>query len=153
MKATEMMNKNVQTCTYSDTAQHAATLMKQHNVGILPVVEESGKLVGVITDRDLCLKITADGRDPAHTPVHECMTPKPISCSRNDTSRSVLALMAKNQVRRIPVIDDQKRLVGIVAIPDLIAHDATNARDIYLVFRRITTPKERGTVRRARAAA
>jgi CBS domain-containing protein len=153
MKAMELMNQNVLSCKYSDTAQHAATVMKQHDVGMLPVIEESGKLVGVITDRDLCLKVTAEGRDPAHIRVHECMTARPISCSLKDSSRNILVLMAKNQVRRIPVIDDQARLAGFVGIRDLIAHDATNARDIYLVLRRITASKQKGTARSARTAA
>lgn len=143
MIVTEIMNNTPNACLNSDTAQHAATLMKQHDVGILPVVDERGKLVGVITDRDLCLKVTAEGRYPAHIRVHECMTANPVCCFPDDTSRRVLALMAKNQVRRIPVVDDQKRLVGIVAIRDLINHDATNSKDIYLVLRRITAPKER----------
>ena len=99
-----------------------------------------------------CLKVTAEGRDPAHSRVHECMTPNPVSCLLKDSQRSVLALMARNQVRRIPVVDDQKRLVGIVGIADLIAHGEVNARDIYLVVRRLTSPRERDA-RRARAAA
>ncbi len=152
MKAIEMMTKNAQTCNYFDTVQHAATAMKQHGVGILPVVDGSGRLVGVITDRDLCLKVMAEGRDPAHARVQECMTPNPVSCSMKDSQRSVLALMARNQVRRIPVVDDQKRVVGVVGIADLIAHGEVNARDIYLVLRRLTLPQERAA-RGARAAA
>ncbi len=152
MKAIEMMTNNAQTCNYFDTAQHAATVMKQHDVGILPVVEGSGRLVGVITDRDLCLKVTAEGRDPAHARVQECMTPNPVSCSLKDSQRNVLALMARNQVRRIPVIDDQKRVVGIVGIADLIVHEAIGPRDIYLALRRIASPKQRAA-RGARAAA
>jgi len=152
MKVTEIMNTNPRTCTYSDTAQQAATLMKQHGTGFLPVVNEHGKVVGVVTDRDLCLRVTAEGHFPLHMRVHECMTANPVCCFATESIRNALALMANNQIRRIPVINDERRPIGIVAMRDFIARDAISARDIYLVLRKIMSSKERVAALRARIA-
>lgn len=153
MKVTEIMKRHPCTCMYLDTAQHAAMLMKQHDIGFLPVVNEGQRLLGVVTDRDLCLKATAEGRLPAHMRVHECMTVNPVCCLETDSVRTVLALMARNQIRRIPIIDEQKRVLGLVSVCDFIRHGAVTGRDIYLVLRRITAPKYRESRQRVVPAA
>ncbi len=91
------------------------------DTGIVPVVEneESRKLVGVVTDRDLCLQIVAEGRDPQKTPVKDCMTRHLICCNPDDDVRKALELMEVNQIRRIPIVNKENMLVGIVSMADV----------------------------------
>jgi CBS domain-containing protein len=100
------------------------------------------RLIGVVTDRDLCLRVLTQMHDPTLTTVEDCMTPEPFTCAPDTDVRQVLALMAKQQVRRIPVVDRHKRVVGIIGLSDLLRHEAINPRDTHLAFARITKTKE-----------
>jgi CBS domain-containing protein len=95
--------------------------MKEQDVGPIPVVDsrENNRLVGIVTDRDLTLKVVADGRDPDSTRIEEVMTRHPVTCPAGENLQKVLDAMAENQVRRIPVVDDQNRLVGIISQADI----------------------------------
>lgn len=122
MKASEIMTRDPRTTTPDASLQDAARLMKQENVGLIPVVEGKGSnnLVGVITDRDITIRVVADGRDAASTKVSEVMTGAPRSCGQNDSVDDVMAMMGKEQLRRIPIVDDGGAIVGIVAQADIV---------------------------------
>jgi CBS domain-containing protein len=104
-----------------DTAEHAASLMKEENIGPIPVVDDrdSRKIVGIITDRDLAVKVVAEGRDSKMTPVEDVMTRNPITCRDNDNIQDALDLMRKHKVRRIPIADENNRILGIIAQADI----------------------------------
>jgi CBS domain-containing protein len=116
----DVMTKNPVYCLPTDTAFQAAQLMRDENVGPVPVVEssETKTVVGIITDRDLALKIVAERRRP-DAPLEEVMTRDPLVCRANDYLQSALDAMADGKVRRIPVIDDRDRLVGIISQADV----------------------------------
>ena len=117
MKVKDIMTKNVAYIKPDATVTEAAKLMQQHNVGSIPVCDQTG-VVGVVTDRDIVVRNVIMGTDPQSTPVSNIMTTQ-IATVTSDTDVSLVGdIMSKNQVRRIPVVDN-KMLVGIVALGDL----------------------------------
>lgn len=108
-------------CVPEDNVVRAAMLMKQHNVGSVPVVSNRGdmKLQGIVTDRDLTLRVLAEQRDYYNTTISEIMSSDLITCRQSDDYEAVVKAMAKQQIRRVPVVDSQERLVGIISQADL----------------------------------
>lgn len=121
MNVREVMTSNPVCCLPQDTAQTAARMMCESNVGSIPIVSDrqSRKLAGIITDRDICCTVVAQGLDPVSTPLSEHMHRKPVSCRPSDSIESCAQSMQKHQVRRIPVVDEQGCVVGIVAQADV----------------------------------
>jgi len=122
MRVRHVMTKNPSCCVASDHAPRAASIMRAEDTGIVPVIdnEQNVALVGVVTDRDLCMNVVAEGRDPRSVVVEACMTRPVVICSPNDSVAKVTELMKENQIRRVPVVDEQGRLQGIVAMADLV---------------------------------
>lgn len=120
-KCNEVMTKNPIYCLPNDVVARVAQLMKNENIGPIPVIEneQTKKLVGIVTDRDLALKVVADERDPKSTKVEEVMTRKVVTCRPDDDLQKALDAMSEHQLRRIPVVDDDNKLVGIIAQADV----------------------------------
>lgn len=118
MQVRDLMNPNVVSITPGESASLAARLLSRHNVGSLPVCGEDGHLRGIVTDRDIVTRCIAAEEDPAQTPVREIMTRNCVVVSPNDDPRQATRLMAAQQVRRLPVLEDG-RLVGMVSLGDL----------------------------------
>jgi CBS domain-containing protein len=116
----DVMTSNPRYCSPRDTVEHVANMMKSENVGLIPVVEnsESKRVIGVVTDRDLALKIVAMGLD-SKTNVEIAMTRNPITCAKSHALDKALKAMSGNQIRRIPVVNDNNELVGIIAQADI----------------------------------
>ena len=122
MQVRDVMTKNPACVTPGATIREAAQLMQRENVGIVPVIEEQGtkRLLGVVTDRDIAIRVVAEGRDGG-TRVSEVMSSSPIkTCTPDDHVDDAMEAMASEQVRRIPIIDDRGSLVGIVAQADIV---------------------------------
>ena len=117
----EMMTSDPVCCEPADAVPHVAQVMKQQDVGSVPVVESqsSRRLVGMVTDRDLVTKIVAEGRDVARATVREAMTANPVSCREDDDVKDAMAAMSARQVRRMPVVDGEGRVTGIIAQADV----------------------------------
>jgi CBS domain-containing protein len=121
MNCSEVMTKNPSCCLPSDTVFDAAQLMKSEDVGPIPIVsdKETKKLEGIVTDRDLAIKVVAEGRDPKNTRISEVMTTGIVTCSPDDNVDKALDLMEQHQVRRIAIVDENARLVGIISQADV----------------------------------
>jgi len=121
MTCSEVMTANPSCCVPSDSVAMAAQIMKREDIGPVLVVSDyySQNLVGIVTDRDLAVKVIAEGRDPHNTRIDEVMSLNPVTCRAGDDAYKALRLMSENQVRRIPVVDSGNRLVGIVTQGDL----------------------------------
>ena len=122
MKVQDVMTKDPACVTPSATIREAAQLMQREDVGIVPVVDEQGtkRLVGVVTDRDIAIRIVAEGRG-IDTRVSEIMSTDDLAtCSADDDIAEVMEAMAGEQVRRVPIVDDRGLLVGIVAQADIV---------------------------------
>ena len=122
MKAQDIMTRNPTCVTPDTTLADAARLMKDENVGIVPVVESNDmrRLVGVITDRDIAIRAVAEGRDGVSTSVGHIMSPNVRTTTVDESVDGVMKLMGREQVRRIPVVDDRGVLVGIISQADIV---------------------------------
>jgi CBS domain-containing protein len=121
MKVETIMTKEPVCCSPSDTMQAVAQLMRQHDVGAIPVVSDfvSKRLVGIITDRDLCIAGMANGKDPRTTKIESHFTANVVSCFSEDPLEVCEQKMKQNRIRRIPVVDKQNRCIGIIVQADL----------------------------------
>jgi CBS domain-containing protein len=113
----EVMTRDVRACEPNATVADAAKVMAQEEVGPVPIVED-GRLVGIVTDRDIVVRVVAEGRDPNATTVKEIASADLVTVSPDDDLDEALNLLAKRQVRRLPVVEGD-RLVGIVAQADI----------------------------------
>ena len=120
-KCRDVMTENLVFCTPEDTVSKVAQLMKREDIGPVLIVdnERSKKLVGIVTDRDLALKVVGEGRDPKTTRVEEVMSRKLVTCHADDDIENALKAMAQYQLRRIPVVDANMKLVGIISQADV----------------------------------
>ncbi|MFW5991955.1 MAG: CBS domain-containing protein [Halanaerobiaceae bacterium] len=123
MKVKDIMTSNVTTVTPDSTVKDAAAVMKDLNVGAVPVVDQ-GKPVGIVTDRDIALRSIASGGD-GNTPVNQVMSTDLVSGSPDMTDMEAAQLMAEKQVRRLPIVE-KNNLVGILALGDLAVNDRSD---------------------------
>lgn len=120
MNCGDVMTPAPTCCMTQHTVVEAAELMKREDVGLIPVVSEDGRqLLGVVTDRDIAIKVVAAGLDPKNTVVTEVMTTDPVTCLQHESVESAMELMASRQVRRIPILDREGTIVGIISQADV----------------------------------
>ncbi|OLD92097.1 MAG: inosine-5-monophosphate dehydrogenase [Alphaproteobacteria bacterium 13_1_20CM_4_65_11] len=136
MKIRDVMTRTAQLTSPDDTLRHAAQMMKECDCGVLPVAD-GDRLVGMITDRDIAVRGIADGKGP-DTKVRDVMTDEVMYCFDDDGIQQVCQNMAEIQVRRLPVVSRDKRLVGIVSLSDLAKKEANAAK----ALRGIARPSE-----------
>ncbi|HEV8250342.1 MAG TPA: CBS domain-containing protein [Gaiellaceae bacterium] len=117
-KIRDVMTPNPRTVEPSTPVQEAAKLMREEDVGPIPIVE-SGSVAGIVTDRDIVLKVVAEGSDPSSTPVSDIASRDLVTVDPDQSLDDALRLMAQHQVRRLPVVEEDGRLVGIVAQADI----------------------------------
>jgi CBS domain-containing protein len=125
-KIRDVMTPNPRTVEPSTPVQAAAKLMRDEDVGPIPIVENNS-VTGIVTDRDIVLNVVAEGKDASSTPVSEIASRDLITVDPEQTLDEALRLMAQHQVRRLPVCEEDGRLVGIVAQAD-VARQADDAR-------------------------
>lgn len=118
MKVKDIMSGKLVSIAPEESAAVAARLLSRHNIGALPVCNKEGKLRGLVTDRDIVLRCVAAEDDPAGVHVSEIMTRRVLSVGANDSLKTVADLMAREQVRRLPV-EENGRLVGMISLADL----------------------------------
>ena len=122
MKNSDIMTKDLVYSLPSDMVSDVAQLMKDEDIGPVLIVDDTNdgkRLVGIVTDRDLALKVVGEGRDPNSTRVEDVMTGSLVTCRADDDVENAMRAMAQNQLRRIPVVDDSGQLVGIISQADL----------------------------------
>ena len=120
MLVKSMMTSEVKSCAADTSLAAAARIMSNRDCGIVPVVDAQQKLLGVITDRDVCLAVATRFRSPEELPVRDVMTNKVYTCSPDDDARTALKLMKNHAVRRLPVVTADGRLRGLISIDDLV---------------------------------
>lgn len=140
MQLRDLMTRNVEVVRPDSTVAEAAERMRSLDVGPMPVCDGE-RLVGMLTDRDITVRATADGRDPKNTRVRDVMTDDVVYCFEDQDATEAARIMEQRQIRRLLVLSRDKRLVGIVALGDL----ATETRDDKMsgeVLERVSTPSE-----------
>jgi CBS domain-containing protein len=129
MKAiSDIMTREVKVISPDGNVQQAAQMMRDQDIGSVPVCNGK-KLVGMITDRDIVIRTLADGKSPANTKVSEVMTDDVFWCFEDQTAGEVLQQMGDQQIRRIPVINRDKELCGIVSLGDLATRVSADTDD------------------------
>ena len=125
-KCSDIMTEDLVYCTPGDTVTEVARLMKKEDIGPVLVVDsnDSKTLVGIVTDRDLVLKAIAEGLDPQTTKVNDVMSKKLVTCRMEDDVEQAMSAMAQFQLRRIPVVEENMKLVGIISQADVARMNA-----------------------------
>ncbi len=119
MKITERMKTDVRAIGRDESLERAAQLMWEHDCGCVPVVDLEQRVVGMITDRDVCMGAYTQGRALREIPVEHCMSREVHDCRPNDSVEVAAGIMSAHQVRRLPVVDEAGRLIGMIALCDL----------------------------------
>ncbi|MCZ2074879.1 MAG: CBS domain-containing protein [Bryobacteraceae bacterium] len=144
-KCKDFMTKDPVCCLGADSAEKAAQIMKREDIGSVPVVEDSQnkKLVGIVTDRDLALRIVAEGRDPKSARVSDVMSRGLVTCPADDDAQNAIDAMENHQIRRLPVVDAAGRIVGIITQAD-IARRLGKDQETGKMVGEISKPKRMG---------
>jgi len=117
----DLMTKDPCTIDADKPVAYAAKMMRDEDVGLAPIVEGE-KLIGTLTDRDIAIRVVAEGKDPQTTTVREVATTSVVTVDPDQDLDEALRLMAKNQVRRLPVVEEDGKLAGVVAQADVARH-------------------------------
>lgn len=120
MKVREVMAKQASFCGPETTLEEASFLMRRHNCGFLPVVGDGGNVIGVITDRDICIALGTRNRKPSDIRVWDVMPHKLFTCMEGDDVHCALKTLRSARIRRLPVIDRDGSLAGVLSIDDIV---------------------------------
>jgi CBS domain-containing protein len=129
MKIKQIMSQPAVTCCESDNLNTAAQRMWDHDIGAVLVVDDSDQVVGIVTDRDICMAAYTQGKDLSSIPISGSMATTVYSCNASDTLEGAEALMREKQVRRVPVLDGDNRVAGVVSLNDIARHVHTSKQD------------------------
>jgi CBS domain-containing protein len=129
MKVRDLMHKGVEIMAPDTPVTKLAKKMRDKDIGAIPV-GSNGQLVGMVTDRDITLRAVANGRDPSQLTAEDVMTKGVVCCSELDKVRDVLHIMEEKQIRRVPVIDENEQVVGMVSLGDISKAAPGKAREI-----------------------
>ena len=145
-KCSDVMTREPVAVEPDEAIGRVAELMRSQDVGAVPVIETkaSRQLIGIITDRDIVVKVVAAGRDPRSTPVRQAMTGNPSTCREDEDVNDAVSRMSDRQVRRMPVVDAEGRLCGIIAQADI----ATRVKKDKTTGELVEAISEPGTVRK-----
>jgi CBS domain-containing protein len=138
LRCRDIMTKDVTACSPESSIREVAEKMEDENVGSIPVVE-NGRLIGIVTDRDIVCRILAEGKNTRTTTAREAMTDDIVTCTPDELIMEVIRKMSEHQIRRIPICDPNGRLRGIISIGD-IALEAERDRDIACALEKISEP-------------
>ena len=120
MKVKEIMTANAKVCTPTSNLAEAAGLMWENDCGIVPVITEGEKVVGLITDRDICMAACTQGRDLSNIAIEEIFSGQVFACKPEDDIHVALKTMRENKVHRLPVVDSNGKLEGILSMNDIV---------------------------------
>ncbi len=118
MKVKTVMSRPVVAVTSKDSIRTAATLLRKHNVGALPVLDGT-RSIGIVTDRDLVIRVFTELFDPGALTVGDVMSPNPVTCHEDQTVDEAAAIMGEHQIRRLPVVDLFQNLIGMISVGDI----------------------------------
>lgn len=155
MKVEEIMTKEPACCTPEDDVEVAAEIMQRLDTGIVPVTEDlsqPSKLLGVVTDRDLCLGVIASGKERSSIRVGELMSNRLTVCRPSDTAEQVLARMGRAKVRRLPVVNRAFEIIGMVSLADIVRHKAVKDAELCKVMTALCEPAKAARTKTTKAA-
>lgn len=125
MKVNELMTPNAQAIWLTESLADAAKLMWKNDCGVLPIIKDGRKVIGMITDRDICMAVAMRDTNPSHVSVEEVMTGQVFSVNSDDDVEQALQLMQEHKVRRLPVVNPEGELEGILSMNDIVLNAKT----------------------------
>lgn len=156
MKVRDVMTKQSVSCGLDTTLAAAATLMRENNFGFLPIIGEGGNVIGAITDRDICVLLGASNESASQIAVRDVVFPKDrtvpklFTCTPSDNVRGVLEMMSEARIRRLPVVNIEGELQGVLSIDDLVLRACENpgkegisCREVIELYKNICRPPRR----------
>jgi CBS domain-containing protein len=143
MKVKDVMSTNVACCRKDTLLQEVARMMVDCDCGEIPVTDDAGRPIGVITDRDITCRAVAQGRNPLELTAGDCMTSPPLIVTPEASLSECCDILEENQVRRVPVVDETGRCIGIVSQADIARH--ASKRDTAEVVQRVSEPSVRAS--------
>ncbi|HYJ32734.1 MAG TPA: CBS domain-containing protein [Candidatus Binatia bacterium] len=140
MQVREIMTREPACCSPDTKVQEIARMMVEHDCGGIPVIESSGskRPMGLVTDRDIATRVVAEGRDPARTTARECMSSPVFTVTPETDVARCCDILEKNQIRRVPVVDERGQVCGMIAQADIATF--ASERDTAEVVRSISQP-------------
>lgn len=150
MVVSDIMTLDPNCCTPRSTAQEAARRMQAFSLGALPVIADDNRLVGMVTDRDLCMTVVPENRAAKEVTVADCMTSAVACCAAGEPVTSALGIMREHHVRRLPVVDSAGHVLGIISLTDIIRYAALPEPEVVAAVAHICEP--RGTAARRQPA-
>ena len=130
MKVKECIENNVYCLKPNNTIQDCAKIMSENHVGSIPICDDNNSLVGIVTDRDVILRCIACEKNCKTTLISQIMTTDVCYCNQEDELNEVEKMMSINQIRRIPIVDNEKKVVGIITLGDLAKYNKQNSSDV-----------------------
>jgi CBS domain-containing protein len=128
MNVAQLMTSPAETCRSTDTLNRAAQIMWEHDCGAVPVVDDDGRPIATVTDRDICMATYTQGRALPDIPVSLAMSQTIVTCHKDEALSKAESLMRTQQIRRLPVVDDEGRVVGILSLNDIATHGHLGTR-------------------------
>jgi CBS domain-containing protein len=132
MRCKDVMKTIVQSAALTDSVQSAARLMRDRNIGFLPVRDADGRVVGTITDRDIAIRVASEDQSSSGCPISDVMTPEVVSCLPTDDLARAEELMATHKKSRVVVIDESGTLCGVISLSDIAERDSTTRAAVTL---------------------
>ncbi len=143
MKCKDVMSQKIKWCTPDCTAKEAVKIMKEENCGVIPVVDEKNKIKGIVTDRDITFFLVLKDKDPEKTKLKEFMSKDVITCKENDDLDKLVHRMKKYKVRRIPIVDKEDKLQGMISLGDIAVKVPKKEHKTYEALEKISEPVHR----------
>lgn len=140
MKCKDIMTKSVKMCDKECTAKDAAQIMKKVNTGAVPVVDENDHITGIITDRDITLHTVAEGKDPSKIKIHDIMTKHVVTVREDELLDDAIVKMKENKVRRLPVVDNNNKLAGMISLGDIAVLSDITEHEVVETLEQISEP-------------
>ena len=137
MKIKDCMESNVYYLKPENTIQDCAQMMSSNHIGCVPICDDNKKIVGLVTDRDIILRSIAWDKNIKTTPLSEIMSTNVCCCNSNFEISEAQEIMRKNQIRRLPIVNDNKEIIGIITLGDLAKNNNTNNNEVYYLFETI----------------
>ena len=138
MKCKELMAKETRWCNPDCNVKHAVQLMKEQNCGAIPIVDEEMRLKGIVTDRDITLFVILQGKDPGETKLKDFMSKDVITCYDDDNLDTVISKMKQYQIRRIPIINRENKLQGMISLGDIAVKAPEEEQKTFEAFEKIS---------------
>jgi len=154
MNVQSLMTRSPSACRITESANEAARIMWERDCGAVPIVDSEDRVVGIVTDRDICMAAYFQGTPLSHIPVIDIMSAEPCTCEADDDVAAAERMMRQRQIRRLPVIDPDGRLVGMLSLGDVaqkVSHapdgkqSSTDDRELLATVAAVSTPRSGGT--------